>query len=260
MSTFSTSPLDWRARFLQQASWTRDLRRYLYARVDLGKARRVLDVGCGTGALLPELLEQAGGPVFGLDISLTHLEQAAGEAYGAQLVLGDAHRLPLKAHSFDVVLCHFVLLWLADPAAALAEMVRLLRPGGTLLALAEPDYGGRIDHPPELESLGIWQRCSLDEQGADPFMGRRLPGLLFGAGLVQVESGVLGAQWSGLTGPAGLDMEWAVLEHDLRNRLELPDDLDLQLDNLRIREEQAWASGERVLYVPTFYAWGRVSG
>jgi cyclopropane fatty-acyl-phospholipid synthase-like methyltransferase len=44
--------VDWHARYLQQARWTRPLREYLYGKAGVDSARRVLEVGCGTGALL----------------------------------------------------------------------------------------------------------------------------------------------------------------------------------------------------------------
>ena len=46
---------DWHAQFLQQAGWTSNLREYIYDKVSLSKARSILDVGCGTGALEFEL-------------------------------------------------------------------------------------------------------------------------------------------------------------------------------------------------------------
>ena len=79
--------------------------------------------------------------------------------------------------SFDICLCHFLLLWIANPLAALKEMRRIVKPGGWVLALAEPDYGSRIDFPPELEALGQAQSKALQSQCADVSVGRKLRGL-----------------------------------------------------------------------------------
>lgn len=120
------------------------------------------------------------------------------------------------------------------------------------MALAEPDYGGRIDHPSELDQIGRLQTESLNAQGAEPEMGRRLAGLFSDLGLENVETGVLGGQWSGSPHLEELASEWAVIRSDLSRTLS-----EEQLDGLQEMDAHAWGSGTRVLFVPTFYAWGR---
>jgi ubiquinone/menaquinone biosynthesis C-methylase UbiE len=239
----------WDRRYRQQAEWTRSLRMYLYERLGLEQAQGVLDLGCGTGALLSELTAQNGGELHGLDISADHLELARQSAPQAQLALGDAHHLPYAEGSFDLTLTHFVLLWLTDPTRALAEMRRVTKRGGYVAALAEPDYGGRIDYPDELSTLGDLQRESLRRQGADPLLGRKLRGMFHAAGLTEVESGILGAQWSGSLSAEEISLEWAVLREDVGEK---------KIDHLEVVDEEAWKQGKRVLFVPTFYAVGRV--
>jgi len=71
-----------------------------------------------------------------------------------------------------------------------------------------------------------------------------------------VEAGVLGGQWSGIPTPEDWEMEWNVLEDDLigaSNVLVTP-----ELTRLQQLYKSSWEQGERVLFVPTFYAWGRV--
>jgi hypothetical protein len=123
-----------------------------------------------------------------------------------------------------------------------------------VLALAEPDYGGRIDYPPELAELGRLQVASLRQQGAEPELGRRLIGLFTNLGLESVEVGVLGAQWSGAISATEWESEWAVLRSDLGDSLP-----PSQLERLSQLDALAWQSGVRVLFVPTFYAWGKVA-
>ena len=245
------TPLDWHARFTQQARWTRALREYLFPRVGLEAAQSVLEVGCGTGAILSELPMQIPLRV-GLDINSAHIELATRNAPGTQLTLGDALSLPYRSSSFDVTLCHFLLLWVDDPLQVMREMKRVTRPGGFVLALAEPDYGGRVDFPEELAPLGEWQRESLARQGADPLMGRRLAGLFHKAGLEAVETGALGGQWSASPDWEAWESEWAVLESDLSDT----PNLSKKLRELKILDRSARAKGERVLFVPTFYALG----
>jgi ubiquinone/menaquinone biosynthesis C-methylase UbiE len=249
----SLSPHAWHIRFQTQAGWTRDLRHYLYRKASINRSTRVLDLGCGTGALLGELFEQNLKSVTGLDLSQPFLTLARQGTPQAGLTLGNALSLPFAPGAFDVSLCHFVLLWLADPAQALNELARVTRPGGAILALAEPDYGGRIDFPAPLAELGAKQADALRRQGADPLIGRRLSGLFHRAGMIRVETGLLGGQWSSSPSLQDWQSEWQVLEMDLQNLIS-----PSQLNELRAIDESAWQNGERVLFVPTFYAIGFV--
>ncbi|MBN1666342.1 MAG: methyltransferase domain-containing protein [Anaerolineales bacterium] len=247
-------PTEWHTRFSQQARWTHDLRSYLYQRVNLPQAPNILDVGCGTGALAEELIGLSEGAVHGLDINQAHLKIAQSTAPRLQLTQADAHFLPFPNGTFDLVLCHFLLLWVSSPLKAILEMKRVSRPGGAILALAEPDYGGRIDYPPALEQLGQWQAASLRQQGADPLMGRKLAQCFHRAGLVQIETGVLGAQWVAAPSQEEWQSEWSILAADLAQN----PSWDSKLEQLRGIELAAWQNGTRVLFVPTFYAWGRI--
>lgn len=244
---------DWHTRYLQQAVWTEEIRRYLYPRAGLPDSQRVLDLGCGSGALLSELHEHCRGAVVGLDIDRDYLEIARQVSPTTVLIQADAHTLPLPAASFDLTLCHFVLLWVADPIQVLREAARVTRLGGTVLALAEPDYGGRIDYPPELEQLGSWQRQSLERQGADPLTGRKLAGWFAQAGLVDIEAGILGSQWQVKQVSDQDQLERDVLVSDLKEWIPAN-----KINQLLAAEAASRRQGERVLFVPTFYAWGRV--
>jgi SAM-dependent methyltransferase len=245
-------------RFVVQARWTQALRHYLYERAGMAQARRVLEVGCGTGAILAELAAGAppGRQVYGLDLRREHLNLARRHAPRAGLQQGEAHALPYPNGCFDLSFCHFLLLWVANPAQVLAEMARVTRPGGAVLALAEPDYSGRIDFPAELSVLGAWQAQALAAAGAEPQLGRRLAALCVQAGLSEVEGGVLGGQWRAAANPDDHASEWATLQADLSS---LPDSPPVaEIDRLRQLDAAAWTNGSRVLFVPTFYAWGKV--
>jgi SAM-dependent methyltransferase len=247
------TPQNWHQRFSQQARWTQDLRDYLYQQVGIDKARRVLEVGCGTGAILADL-PSVTLMCVGLDINYEYLQLAIRNSLRVELTQGDGFALPYRDACFDITFCHFLLLWLEDPFQVLREMVRVTRPGGAVLALAEPDYGGRIDHPEELTVLGQWQMESLRQQGADPLMGRKLAGLFSELGLNTVETGALGGQWSGIPDWGAWESEWAVLESDLKEEPSFSEKLGF----LKKLDKSAYEQGERVLFVPTFYAWGLV--
>jgi len=250
--------IDWQNRFIQQARWTQDLRAYLYESIGLEDASHILDLGCGTGSLTDELLAQSKAILHGLDISRTHLKLIPSKAH-LFLTQGDGHHTPYPDEYFDVTLCHFTLLWVANPVQVLHEMVRITRPGGAVLALAEPDYGGRIDYPTALDQLGKWQKESLQAQGADPLMGRKLAEIFNAAGLETIETGVLGGQWSDQANHNGLEnwkSEWGVLESDFNTTSEIINFSEV----LKFKEldKTAWETGQRVLFVPTFYARGKV--
>lgn len=244
--------MNWHVRYQQQARWTETLRAYLFDKAGLAAAGRILELGCGTGALLENLPVKPGAAIHGADWNLSAVMEASNHAPGASLLCADGHFLPYPDSAFDLAFCHYLLLWVKDPGQVLAEMRRVTRVGGAVLALAEPDYGGRIDYPPALEQLGRWQAESLLRQGADPQMGRKLAGLFAGAGLRQVETGILGGEWREST-LMERNLEWDVLQADLAGHLPAQD-----IEKMRNLEETAWRTGQRVLFVPTFFAWGRV--
>lgn len=160
----------------QQAHWLAPARARLLRQASIAQRQRILDLGAGYGSVTSELTRRAGGTAVAFDREWAALRQIDT----AVTVAGDAHRLPFAADSFDLVFCQCVLLWLSDVVTAVAEIQRVLQPGGVLIAL-EPDYGGLIEHPPEIVSRDLWLSV-LARLGADPFVGRKLPGLLHEAG------------------------------------------------------------------------------
>ncbi|TLN23643.1 methyltransferase domain-containing protein, partial [bacterium] len=249
------TPQSWHRRFSQQARWTEEIRRFIVQQLHLAQAHRILEAGCGTGAVLSSmqhLLPSA--RFFGIDLRADYLEEAQQFAPQSHLAAADANALPAADASFDAVICHYFLLWVKEPQDVLAEMKRVTRPGGVVVALAEPDYGGRIDYPVPLVELGRLQGQALQIQGADPYMGRKLNALFHQAGLTDVHAGLLGGQWSEPPAFEAWESEWAVLQTDLANTI--PQD---RLDALRSVDAAAWQKGERILFVPTFYAWGKVA-
>jgi SAM-dependent methyltransferase len=240
--------VNWHARFTQQANWTRELRSYLFKHTGLKDARRVLEVGCGTGAILKGLQTQA---LHGLDLRPAALIKARVHAPAATLTCGDALCLPYADGSFDLTFCHYLLLWVGDPLQALLEMKRVTRRRGNLLALAEPDYRNRVDEPAELAILGQRQAESLEKRGADVSLGDRLAELFHQAGIKLVETGEIEGQEQEALTSAEWEMEWAVLEHDLAGFVSRD-----EVQRLKKLDAQAWERGNRVLHVPTYFAWG----
>ncbi len=248
------TPQDWHRRFVQQTRWTEEIRQYIVQQVRLANYHRILETGCGTGAVLGSMQHLLpGSTLFGIDLRQDYLGQARLYAPQSQLAAADAAALPASYAAFDAVICHYFLLWVNEPDAILKEMKRVTRPGGLVIALAEPDYGGRIDYPASLAELGYLQGQALQSQGADPNMGRKLSALFHQAGLFDVHSGLLGGQWNEAPSFNAWESEWAVLQADLGHVLSKD-----RLDALRNLDAAAWDKGERILFVPTFYAWGTV--
>ena len=241
----------WHKRYTQQARWTLLTRRFIFDVIGARPSHHILEVGCGSGAVLDSLAVDGFTNIIGLDLDFTALKHA-GQSH---LIKADALKLPLAAGSVDLCLCHFLLLWVADPLQALREMKRAAKPGGWVLVLAEPDYGGRIDYPPELAVLGKAQALALHDQGADAAIGRRLRSLFTACELEQIETGIISAEWRGGFNQEDFEMEWEVMRKDLAESM-----TPVELESYYKIDLAASQEGTRVLFVPIFYAFGQVPG
>ena len=126
----------------------------------LAGAIRILDVGCGTGEIttrLAGLYPEAS--LVGVDLIEEHLEVARARAAPisgrVSFQSADAFALPFADRSFDLVVCRHMLQAVPRPEAAMAEMVRVCRPGGRLHLLVE-DYGMIHMYPTRLDVDRFW--------------------------------------------------------------------------------------------------------
>jgi len=155
---------------------------------------KALELACGPRGVLEMLVQHVGpsGAVTGLDINPLHVTQARQHVTALGLpnvsvIQGDARRTALPAASFDLVYARLILVNIPDPERVVAEMVRLVKPGGWI-ACEEADGGAMLCHPPHpaYTRLTNTLKALYRRDGADIFIGRRLPELLDTAGLVDI--------------------------------------------------------------------------
>jgi demethylmenaquinone methyltransferase/2-methoxy-6-polyprenyl-1,4-benzoquinol methylase len=116
-------------------------RRFLVSRVDCGREGSVLDVATGTAAVAIELVRRHGCRVVGLDQSTEMLAgararvEAAGLSDRITLVEGGAEHLPFPDGAFDALTFTYLIRYVEDPSATLAELARVVKPGGVMAGL-----------------------------------------------------------------------------------------------------------------------------
>jgi ubiquinone/menaquinone biosynthesis C-methylase UbiE len=163
--------------------------------LDIAAGERVLDVGCGSGAITREIARRVGrhGLAVGLDPSpallavARDLAQEAGVADRMEFREGDALRLPFPDRSFDVVICVTVLSHVPRGEAAIPELVRVLRSGGRLGVFDLDTDMTAFTHP----DRGLTRRivaAASDATAVNGWLVRQLPLLFQRAGLVDVRA------------------------------------------------------------------------
>lgn len=111
--------------------------------VDLRPGARVLDVGCGPGALTAVLVERVGpDAVAAIDPTESYVAAARARLPGVDVRAGTAERIPHPDGAFDLTLAQLVVHHMADPVAGLTEMARVTRPGGQVAACVWDNAGG----------------------------------------------------------------------------------------------------------------------
>ena len=180
-------------RFMDDANamdFFRSAKERTYALLALQAGNQVLDVGCGAGDDVRALAGIVGltGRAVGIDSSQRMIDTArrrsAGDT-GVEFRVGDAQQLDFADNTFDACRTDRVLQHLSDPQRTVHEMVRILRPGGRLVAL-EPDTGALLlDAPDKAVTRKILTfRSDAVRSG---WIGRQLRRLFMTAGLTDVE-------------------------------------------------------------------------
>ena len=220
----------------RQSAWLAPARSRLFRRIQIAHCRSVLDLGCGWQTVTPELVRRSGGMVVAADCARQAFDAISAEQPSCQRVCCDATRLPFRPESFDLVFCQFALLWFGSDAA-IGEIRRVLCQSGILIAI-EPDYGGLIESPNEIATSELWE-AALRRAGAEPRIGRHLPGMLAEAGF-RVRVDLLDR----LTTPSPL-------RFDLLRGLPLTDAETTQLNQV-VAADAECPPLQRVAHLPTF--------
>ena len=234
------------AYYERQACFTKGIRLHIYRMINLAQCGRVIDVGSGAGSIAKEIAERVNGRVvaFEKDYDLLKCARALDRVIG---LCGDALKLPFEAACFDAATCHFLLMWLKDPGAALMEMKRVVKLRGWIVALAEPDYGGWIGYPEDL-GIGKMLSNSLIKEGADPEAGRKLRAIFKKAGL-DAEVGLSAGMWNIESLRSEFEEEWN-WRFKIVGR-------SPALEKVKEKEAKAIEKGERLLFMPIFYAYAQ---
>jgi SAM-dependent methyltransferase len=252
------------ARLQRQSEELRPDSAALLDRVGIGPGQDAIDLGCGPSGILELLAGRVGsdGRVVGLDADPVHVAMARElvRRHGlgnVDIVAADARHTGLPSGSFDLVHARTLLVTVPDPAAVVAEMVRLARGGGWIAGL-EPDgeYGLCYPAHPAWTRVSEIFHAAFGRNGADLLIGRRLTELYREAGLVDigVEARANVYRSSDTRRTVRLElvrsMRPAILELGLAGEREL-DELDLA-----VREH---LDDPRTLVMPhlTFLTWGR---
>jgi len=167
----------------------------LFDRIGVRAGWRVVEIGCGPRGCLDLLATRVGaaGSVVGIERSAEQVARARRFVADRQLTnvdvrAADARGTGLPAASFDLATARLVLVNVPQPEEVLAEMVRLVRPGG-IVALHEPDSTTQRCEPPHPAQTRLLQLLDAyaDLNGIDRAIGLRAPRMLRAAGLLDVQ-------------------------------------------------------------------------
>ncbi len=178
-------------RFSLQAQWSRPLREYIYRIFPKGVPLSILEVGCGTGSVIRSMTEELSerpARITGIDIDFDVIRYASCKSSGS-FCAGAGEALPFPDDLFDLVFCHYLLLWVPDPVKILKEMKRVTVSGGICAAMAEPCYDEMTASPESIRDLAVLQRKKLIARGIAPETGCRLAEYFREAGLNCIDFG-----------------------------------------------------------------------
>ena len=240
-------------RLDRQADATRAYRSGLYQRAGLSRAGRILDVGSGSGAVTADLAEVApASRVVAIDADGAMAQRTRAVLPDIGVLRADGRRLPFPDASFDAAVCNLVLLWTPEPAALVAEMARVVRPGGVVLASMEPDYGGKVHYPENPLIDLVFQGEGVRRRGGDPHAGRNLRSHFVAAGL-RTEVGIAPDVLT-----PDQDLQVFRRNRDYYRRLLAENGFaPAAVDRWEAEYLESLSSGQQLSFLPVFHAIGR---
>src|SRR5215813_13385733 len=188
-------------------------KQHSFALLEVQPGVQLLDVGCGTGDDVQALAHLVGGTghVMGIDSSETLIAEARKRTQAQQLPVeyrvGDAQRLDFAENTFDGCRAERVFVHLEHPQQALAEMVRVARPGGRIV-VSDPDFGTLIVDTADRELTRKLENFPADHMARNGWIGRRLWALFHDANLTDIA----------ITANAGVVTDYVVAVQVLRLR------------------------------------------
>ncbi|MHA1341080.1 MAG: class I SAM-dependent methyltransferase [Promethearchaeota archaeon] len=238
--------INWHERFVQQLNSQKIFREKIYneiasyTKTNISASSNILEIGCGTCALLKEIACKYNANIYGVDIDENRLEE--GKKYLKQyridcnLEIMDIHELKFPSNKFDLVFSNLVFLWIRNSKKAFDEIWRIMKTHSLFIIFSEPDYGGFIEYP----DTGLKPAFinSLVSEGADPFIGRKLPSFFKGFKILNQYS--INQPWLAFNDSKNLEKELAFLRNLLK------DSFDYRKMRISI------LSGFYFLYMPVF--------
>lgn len=238
---------------------------WLFDQIEIQNGSQIVEIGCGPRGCLSMLSERAGanGKVIGVERNAEQVERARkfvaeSRLENVEVRCVDARETGLPGASFDLATARLVLVNVPQPELILKEMIRLVRPGGTI-ALHEPDATTQRYDPPLPAQAHLLQLLNTyaEINDIDRTIGLKLPRLLREAGLVDVRVNAFVHAYPAGHGRRMLLLEFVenargrILEKNLIGRTEL--------DDLTVALKKHLENPETLVLSSVFIqAWGRI--
>ena len=165
--------------------------------LDPARGWRWVDVGCGNGAFTQELVDRCAPlSVTGIDPSAEQVEYARRRLAGgaAEFDVGDAMALPYGNAAFDAAVMALVIFFVPDPAKSVAEMARVVRPGGSVSSYAWDILGGGFPFAAVQEEMAAFGSTPAWPPSLEASRMETMRELWTDAGLVEIETRVIGVE------------------------------------------------------------------